>query len=77
MTLPDLIATPIYQCFHILWLREQPTHMAHNDLYLMNAIILVIAYRLVTNMFKNYMINPPLSIESSSKDFITIQEFKI
>ena len=49
--------------------------MAHNNLYLINAFILVIAYRLVTNEFKNYTINPSLLLENSSKDFIIIQEF--
>ena len=29
-----------YQCHHTPWLREQPTHMAHNDLYSINIIIL-------------------------------------
>ena len=29
-----------YQCLHTLWLRGQPTHMAHNDLCLINVVIL-------------------------------------
>ena len=41
------------------------------------AIILVIAYHLVANNFKDLMINLPLSINIySPKDFITTQEFK-
>ena len=40
------------------------------------AIVLVIAYRLVANIFKDLTINPPLSINYSPKDFITTQKFK-
>ena len=41
------------------------------------AIILVIAYHLVANNFKDLTINPPLSINIySPKDFIVIQKFK-
>ena len=40
------------------------------------AIVLVIVYRLVANIFKDLTINPLLSINNSPKDFITIQEFK-
>ena len=41
------------------------------------AIILVIAYYLVANNFKDLTINPSLSINIYSlKDFITTQEFK-
>ena len=40
------------------------------------AIVLVIAYRLVTNIFKDLTTNLPLSIHNSPKDFITTQEFK-
>ena len=40
------------------------------------AIILVIAYHLVMNIFKDLTINPLLSINYSPKDFITIQEFQ-
>ena len=29
-----------YQCLHTSWLREQPTHMAHNDLCLINVVVL-------------------------------------
>ena len=29
-----------YQCLHTLWLRGQPTHMAHNDLCLINIVVL-------------------------------------
>ena len=42
-----------------------------------NAIILLIAYRLVTNIFRDLTTNPLLSINNSPKDFITTQEFKI
>ena len=39
-------------------------------------IILVIAYRLVANIFKDLTTNPPLLINNSPKNFITTQEFK-
>ena len=29
-----------YQCLHTPWLRGQPTHMAHNDLCLINVVVL-------------------------------------
>ena len=50
--------------------------MAHNDPTLDIAIILVIAYHLVANIFKDLMTNPLLSIKNSPEDFITAQEFK-
>ena len=40
------------------------------------AIILVIAYHLVANIFKDLTINLLLSINHSIKKFITTQEFK-
>ena len=49
--------------------------MVHNDLYLIIAIVLVIAYNLIMNKFKNYAINSPLLIKNGPKDFITTQEF--
>ena len=47
-------------------------HMTHNDLYSIIAIVLIIAYHLIVNKFKNYAINPLLSITNGPKDFITI-----
>ena len=52
-----------YQYLRTTWLWEQPIYMVHNDLYLIIAIVLVIAYRLVVNQFKDYMINFFLSIK--------------
>ena len=34
-----LICMP-YQCLHTHWLRGQPTYMAHNDLCLINIVVL-------------------------------------
>ena len=31
----------LYQCLHTLWLRGQPTHITHNDLYLTNIVVLI------------------------------------
>ena len=50
-------------------------YMAYNNLHLIIAIVLVIAYHLVINKFKDHKINPPLLIKNDPKDFITIQEF--
>ena len=45
-----------HQYLHTPWSREQPTHMIHNDLYSIHNH-LITTYHLVTNQFKNYMIN--------------------
>ena len=49
--------------------------MAHNDLHLINIIVLVIMYHLVMNKFKNYTINLLLSIVNSFKNFIITLKF--
>ena len=41
-----------------------------------NAIIILITYHLIVNIFKDLTTNPLLSINYSPKDFITTQEFK-
>ena len=37
---PYLICMP-YQYLHTFWLRGQPTHMAYNDLCLIEAVVLI------------------------------------
>ena len=51
-----------YQYLHTSWLRERSTYMAHNDLHFDKYHHPLMTYHLVTNMFKNYLINLPLSI---------------
>ena len=38
-----------YQYLYTPWLWGQPTHMTHNNLYLINIIILIIMYHLIMN----------------------------